>query len=331
MYEDLRPKLSNNRDISTYTRYQKLDRTSEASHFSPTIRPFRDFKASRKDTILNKSLEGGQSIQTDTISRERKKWKPSSKRKNRFGSASGKPKRKLKTRRKSNHSVFKQMNEHRKKSGERRHQNLLDQGVYRNENYGHPNHYEGSGKTPETNYYDNFPHEFTSAQQDTHRNLNLKSDRHDIDIDRHDVITKKNKNKKGKGSKEDGEDYEYLYYYYYDYVYPDDEIAQSLGESGEWVSYGAEKRSQDLSASHGYKGYEMLPTPLAANGTSTVSSTMKDAKKKLKNENNDDNSHLKLFDSVKINDPSQNKKDNSDKTDNENSTTMKSKKFVIEK
>ena len=193
------------------------------------------------------------------------------------------------------------MNEHRKKSGEKRHQYLLDKEVYANENYGHPNHYEESGKTPETNYYDNFPHEYTSAQQDTHRNLNLKSDRHDIDIDRHDVMSKKNKNK-GKGSKEDGEDYEYLYYYYYDYVYPDDDIAQSLGESGEWVNYGAEKRSQkDLSASHMYNGYEMLPTPLASNGTSNISNGTQDATKDIKTKKSSVNSSVKLLDTDSMN------------------------------
>merc|ERR1712223_1357934 len=138
---------------------------------------------------------------------------------------------------------------------------------------------------------------YTSAQQDTHRNLNLKSDGHDIDIDRHDVVSKKNKSK-GKGSKEDGEDYEYLYYYYYDYVYPDDEIAQSLGESGEWVNYGAEKRPQkDLSASHMYNGYEMLPTPLASNGTSSISNGTRDATKDIKTNNkNSDNLRVKTFD-----------------------------------
>merc|ERR1711899_362910 len=118
---------------------------------------------------------------------------------------------------------------------------------------------------------------------------------------RHDVVSKKNKNK-GKGSKEDGEDYEYLYYYYYDYVYPDDEIAQSLGESGEWVNYGAEKRSQkDLSASHMYNGYEMLPTPLASNGTSSISNGTGDATKDIKTKKSSDNSSVKLLDTENMN------------------------------
>ena len=310
--------MTNSRDVNTYTRYQRPDRNdyTEASHFSPTLRPFSNFKSSRKASISNKSLEGGQSIRTDTISREQKKFKPSAKRKNRFRSPSGsKPRRKLKSKRKSDHTVFKQMNEYRKKSGELRHRNLDNKGgVYRNENYGHPNHYEGSSNPPENDYYDNFPHEYTSTHQHTNHNLNLKSDRHDIDIDRHDVVTQKNKNNQ-ESSKKDGEDYEYLYYYYYDYVYPDDDIAQSLGESGEWVSYEPELRTQDLSASQIYNGYEMLPTPLASNGTSIQSNSTVKNTKELKNENVRTKISVEVSGATKFDEPAE------DETDKKNEVT----------
>ena len=152
------------------------------------------------------------------------------------------------------------MNEHRKKSGERRHSYTINEKAYQDDNYGHPNHYEDSSEDFNNHYLSS--HQYASISEDNlHRKLNLNSDPHHIDY-----TTDSSKSKKNNSS---DDDYEYLYYYYYDYVYPDDAILQNLGENGEFLDYDPQQRARDLSASQRNNNdyYEMLPKPMASNGT----------------------------------------------------------------
>ena len=271
LYQNLRPKLSPYQNSDIYSNYNSKMKTDiETKQFRPTSRPFNGFKLSRNDAKLIHTKERNIQMSRDQATLDRNESLASSRRKNTYHSSKGRSRKKTKSRRKtSDHDVFKQMNEHRKKSGEKRNVHTFTKTMYQNDNYGHPNHYEqGDGKEMNNDYHST--HQVVPTHQDTHRNLDLKIDRHDIDY----IIPKKNKKHK-KGDKSDDEDYEYMYYYYYDYVYPDDDIAQSLGENGEWLNYGPQQRSNDFSASQRNNGesYEMLPQPLAANGTSILSNS----------------------------------------------------------
>ena len=75
MYHNLRPKLAVPKDVNTYTKYNKnLDTVTEKEHFYPTVRPFEDFKASRKATKSNKTY---QSVSRDRTKSSRVKQKSS--------------------------------------------------------------------------------------------------------------------------------------------------------------------------------------------------------------------------------------------------------------
>ena len=261
LYDQLRPKLSRHTNSNTYNKYQPSQtHGKEESHFSPTVRPFLNFKPSRKTSSADNVNQNGYNIaqgQSQTSRKQatyKKRYRPSKDYRYRKG---------LKSRRKSDNNVFKQMNEHRKKSGEKRQLNTMKHDdKYHNDNYGHPNHYEdGSVAMSQDGVYP-----YSSSSQDTHRHLNLKIDRHDIDY-----TSPKNKMHKDNNAT-DGDDYEYTYYYYYDYVYPDDEILQNLDEGGDWVDYGPHQKARDLSASQAYgdEYHEWLPRPMASNGTSTL-------------------------------------------------------------